>query len=67
MDKQQFITNAIEQIKAKNLTVPFEITQGSVVPDLDKYLKSLKAAYLSSQDPRLTKLFQEKIEVLLAL
>ncbi|MDR2221278.1 MAG: hypothetical protein LBE34_00930 [Flavobacteriaceae bacterium] len=67
MDKEQFINTAFEKIRAKNLSTPFEITEGSVVPNLEKYLNSLKAAYLNAQDPRIIKLFQDKIEVLMAL
>ncbi|APA90835.1 MULTISPECIES: hypothetical protein [Myroides] len=67
MDKQQYINNAFEIILSKNLSTPFHLDPGSTVTDLNKYLKSLKSAYLSSVDPRLEKLFYDKIEALKAL
>ncbi|KUF39033.1 hypothetical protein HX017_09015 [Myroides marinus] len=67
MDKQQYITSAFEIIRAKNLATPFNLDPGSKVPDLEKYLNSLKSAYLNSIDPRIEKLFHDKIEALKAL
>lgn len=64
MDKEAYIKNAIELIKNKNLQTPFNIAAGSTVTDLDIYLKSLTSAYLANKDPRLLKLFQDKIEQL---
>lgn len=67
MDKQQYITSSFELIKAKNLPIPFSLDQGSTVPNLDLYLKSLQAAYLNNTDPRIEKLFYDKIEHLKSL
>lgn len=67
MDKQQYVTSSIEAIKAKNLSIPFNLDEGCIVPDLDVYLKSLQAAYLNNTDPRIEKLFYDKIEQLKAL
>lgn len=67
MDKQQYILAAIELIKSKNLATPFYIANGCAVTDLDMYLNSLKKGYLNSVDPRLEKLFYDKIEQLKSL
>lgn len=67
MDKQQYINSAYDLIKAKNLTIPFNLDAGCSVSDLDKYLHSLKAGYMNSIDPRLEKLFYDKIEALKTL
>ncbi|WP_010250924.1 hypothetical protein [Myroides injenensis] len=64
MDKEAYIKNTIELIKSKNLEVPFMIAPGSTVTDLDAYLNSLTSAYLANKDPRLLKLFQDKLEQL---
>lgn len=67
MEKQLFISNALEQIRSKNLQVPFSLDQGSTVTDLELYLRSLERAYLSTKDPRLNTLFKDKIEQLVQL
>ncbi len=67
MEKQTFINSALEQIRNKNLQVPFLLDQGSEVTDLELYLKSLEKAYLSTKDPRLTLLFRDKIQQLIQL
>jgi hypothetical protein len=67
MDKQQYVKSSFETIRAKNLATPFNLDSGCVVPDLEKYLHSLQAGYISSVDPRLEKLFFDKIESLKAL
>jgi len=67
MDKEAYIKNALETIKSKNLEVPFELAQGSVVTDLDQYLNSLKHSYLQAKDPRIEQLFLDKIEYLMQL
>lgn len=64
MDKELYIKNAFDSIAAKNMSVPFEIADGCDVTDITKYLNSLKAAYLNANDPRLEKLFYDKIEQL---
>lgn len=67
MDKDAYIKTAFETINSKNIETPFEIATGCVVTDLATYLQSLKAAYLSSTDSRLEKLFFDKIEQLKTL
>ncbi|MHC5202542.1 hypothetical protein [Myroides sp. LJL119] len=67
MDKQNYTATAIEKIKAKNLSVPFTLVQGSIVRDLDLYLKSLQSAYIATKDPRLNNLFKDKFEQLINL
>ncbi|TDS64301.1 DUF6965 family protein [Myroides indicus] len=64
MDKENYIKKAFEAIRAKNLSEPFQLAPGSTITDLEKYLESLKAAYLSAKDPRLENLFFQKIEKL---
>ncbi|MGG5576982.1 hypothetical protein ACPDHL_06500 [Myroides sp. C15-4] len=67
MDKETYIKNALETIKAKNLQVPFELAKGSVITNLDQYLNSLRSSYLQAKDPRIEQLFYDKIEHLLNL
>lgn len=67
MDKETYIKTATETIQAKNLQVPFELTQGSVITNLDQYLNSLKLSYLQAKDPRIEQLFFDKIEQLIKL
>lgn len=67
MDKETYIKNALETIKAKNLQVPFELAKGSVITNLDQYLNSLRSSYLQAKDPRIEQLFLDKIEYLLQL
>lgn len=66
MDKHHYVKTSFEIIRAKNLVTPFNLDSGCLVPDLEKYLQSLQAAYISSVDPRLEKLFFDKIEALKA-
>ncbi len=67
MDKQQYVTTAFEQIRKKNIETPFYIADGCKVTDLEMYLNSLRKGYLNSVDPRLEKLFHDKIEQLKSL
>ena len=64
MEKENYIKKAFETIRANNLSEPLQLAPGSTVTDLEKYLESLKAAYLSAKDPRLENLFFQKIEQL---
>lgn len=64
MDKDLYLNQALEQIKQKDIKVPFTLVAGSVVTDLELYLKSLGQAYLSTTDARINKLLQDKIEYL---
>lgn len=67
MDKDAYIKTSFEIINAKEFSMPIEIAAGCLITDLEMYLKSLRAAYLSSPDPRLEKLFYDKIEQLKTL
>ncbi|MTG97978.1 MULTISPECIES: hypothetical protein [Myroides] len=67
MDKETYIKQSLEAIAKKNLTTPFTLAPGSTVTDLDLYLNSLVNSYMTSKDPRLVNLFQDKIEALKAL
>jgi pentose-5-phosphate-3-epimerase len=64
MEKENYIKKAFETIRANNLSEPFQLAPGSTVTDLEKYLESFKAVYLSAKDPRLENLFFQKIEQL---
>lgn len=63
MTKEEYLTKAFGEIRAKQLQVPFEITSGTKVPDVEMYLNSLRKSYLSTKPP-MDSLFYEKIEAL---
>lgn len=67
MDKEQYIAQAIETIKSKNLSTPLKLNQASVVTDLELYLDSLIKSYRNAKDPRLEQLFYNKIQQLVDL
>jgi len=67
MDKEQYIITATEAIRAKNLQVPFELTKGSKITNLDQYLDSLVKSYQNAKDPRIEQLFYDKLEQLINL
>lgn len=62
MNKDAYLEEAFKTIRSKNIEVPFDLVIGSVVTDLEKYLNSLRKAYLESKDPRIEQLFFDKIE-----
>lgn len=63
MTKEEYVRKAFVEIRAKNIQEPFWIATGVKVPDLEKYLQSLEAAYLSNKGV-IEKLFYDKIEFL---
>lgn len=63
MTKEEYLAKAFGEIRAKNLQVPFYISPGTKVTDLEKYLTSLAKSYLGTKPP-VDSLFYEKIEAL---
>lgn len=58
---------AIQRIRKKGLKPPIKLNQAATIIDLDKYLHVLEQQIIHTNNSKLLKLFEYKIEELLNL
>jgi len=62
--KEFYIHTTFSEIRAKKLKEPIQLNAGVVIPDLERYLETMRKALLSTENKKMLKHFVSELEIL---
>lgn len=62
--KEEYIIATFNRIRSKKLKEPIQLNSGVLIPDLERYLETIRKALMSTENKKMQKHFVTELEIL---